>query len=110
MNSLIYQKNYDFEPAGAACAAAPWSSFIHRGVECVPSTQTCFRGGVGFRPRVADRAAGALCCCPKPIEKVPEFELYDGPDYCWEMPCNVVVRKENSECGCRNAKGYHMYR
>jgi hypothetical protein len=105
---LIHQKNHGRRPAAAACPARIWSAFTCEGVGRVAATQTCFAGGLGSQPAIADRSAGAVCETER--RRAPVEELYAGPDLCWEKPCNFVGRKHGEEGKCALQKTFYLYR
>ncbi len=115
LSSLIRQKNCAPEPAAAAMPSVAWREVMCHGIERVDSNQTCFEGGIGWRPNISDRSAGQISW-KKKERAMPEFELYDGPNFCWEMPCNVVLRKRKicescgKDCVCGRESSFFIFR
>jgi len=113
LEHLIAQKNCSAAPANSAAASGAWRELMTNGVDFVPSTQTCFEGGVGFMPRVSARCAGAVCYDYPPPPK--EVACDDGaPNNCWEQPCNVLLRKKCyppcEKCGCGDKGNFYLFR
>lgn len=107
LSNLIFDKNYSSRAMASARPTLAWVQFAQNGPEFVPSTQTCFEGGIGFNPRVSERSAGSIVT----REQYEALEVYDDRvNHCWEMPCNVVLRSCMQNGKCVRAKSFFLTR